>query len=134
MLPFDFKNCPVECTLNTIGGKWSINIMRDLFLGKTRFSQFLQTNHGLSSKVLSTRLKELQTQQLVEKIAVELTPLKIEYRLTEKGRALGDVLYHLAMYSMDHQPEKVYNGTSKHQQRDSINLRQVFNSTAEYAK
>ena len=78
MLPFDFKNCPVECTLNTIGGKWSINIMRDLFLGKTRFSQFLQTNHGLSSKVLSTRLKELQTQQLVEKIAVELTPLKIE--------------------------------------------------------
>ena len=97
MLPFDFKNCPVECTLNTIGGKWSINIMRDLFLGKTRFSQFLQTNHGLSSKVLSTRLKELQTQQLVEKIAVELTPLKIEYKLTEKGRALGDVLYHLAI-------------------------------------
>ena len=133
-LPFDFKVCPIECTLDTIGGKWSINIIRDLFLGKTRFSQFLESNNGLSGKVLSTRLRELQAQGLVEKEVVEITPLRAQYKLTEKGWALGNLLYHLAMYSMNQQPERVYNGTSLHLERDKGNLRHVFNSNPDHSK
>ena len=128
-MPFDFKVCPVEVSMEIIGRKWSLNIIRDLFLGRTRFSEFLEVNPRLSSKVLSTRLKELQDCGIIEKRVVEKTPLLIEYGLTEKGRALGDVLYHLAAYSMNNYTDRVYEGNSQHLQRDLDGLRQVFKTT-----
>ena len=129
LIPFDFKMCPVEASVEIIGRKWSLNIIRDLFMGRTRFSEFLEVNPRLSSKVLSTRLKELQECGIIEKRVVETTPLLIEYGLTEKGRALGDILYHLAVYSMNHYTDRVYKENSLHLQRDLNNLKQIFTTT-----
>ena len=126
MLSFAFQNCPIECTLDSIGRKWAVNIIRDLFLDRKRFSEFLKFNPQLSSKVLSTRLKELQASGLVKKTVIETTPLLIEYSLSDKGRSLGEVLYHMAMYSMTHHSDEVYHGNEEYLERDMENLKQVF--------
>jgi DNA-binding HxlR family transcriptional regulator len=126
MLPFAFRYCPIERTLDSIGRKWAINIIRDLFLGRKRFSEFLQFNPQLSGKVLSTRLKELQEYGLVEKTVIETTPVLVEYSLTERGRALGEVLYQMAVFSMRHHADDIYHGDDEHLERDLENLRQVF--------
>jgi DNA-binding HxlR family transcriptional regulator len=126
MSSFSFQHCPIECTLDSIGRKWTINIIRDLFLGRKRFSEFLKHNPQLSGKVLSTRLKELQACGLVEKSVVETTPLLIEYSLTDKGRSLGEVMYQMAVFSMRHHSDEVYHGKDEHIESDMKNLQRVF--------
>lgn len=125
-LPPAFKYCPIERTMNSIGRKWAINIIRDMFRGKKRFSEYLQCNPQLSGKVLSTRLKELQECGLVEKTVIEITPLRVEYGLSEEGRALGDVLYQMAVFSMRYHVDDIYHGNDENLERDLENLKQVF--------
>ncbi len=102
------KRCPVEVTLQKIGRKWTVNILRDIFQGKTRFSDFLKANPLLSTKTLSLRLKELTTVGLIDKAIKSKTPLLIEYHLTEKGRALGHVIRELAIFSIQQNPTEVF--------------------------
>jgi len=102
------KCCPVEATFEHIGKKWSINILRDLFMGKKRFREFLETNKKLSGKVLSQRLRDLEKHKLIHKKIVSKTPLKAEYALTEKGRNLNKVLYEVIMFSMKNYPKQVF--------------------------
>ncbi len=128
-LPFSFKYCPIELTLKSIGRKWAINIIRDMFHGKTRFSEYLRSNPQLSGKVLSTRLKDLQECGLVEKTVIETTPLLVEYGLTEEGRALGEVLYQMAMFSMRYHVEDIYHGNDENIERDLENLEKVFGAS-----
>ncbi|MHA2027455.1 MAG: winged helix-turn-helix transcriptional regulator [Candidatus Thorarchaeota archaeon] len=102
------KRCPVEVTLQFIGRKWTLHLIRDMFQGETRFSGFLKANPKLSTKILSLRLKELETIGLIEKSIKRKTPLLIEYHLTEKGKALGDVITELAIFSIKHNPTEVF--------------------------
>ena len=108
MTQFNFRQCPIELSMEQLGKKWAIPIIRDLFNGKTRFKEFLESNPELSAKMLSTRLRDLQGHGIVEKRVVTTTPLLIEYGLTEKGRALGDVLYSLALFSIRFHPDEVF--------------------------
>jgi DNA-binding HxlR family transcriptional regulator len=112
--------------MEQLGGKWAMTIVRDLYMGKTRFKEFLENNPDLSSKVLSTRLKELQAYGVVEKNVVTATPLLIQYRLTERGRALGDVLYSLAVYSINFHADEVYRKPPNDVEGDLLELRQMF--------
>lgn len=128
-LQFGFRRCPLEVSVDMIGGKWSLQIIRDLFMGRTRFSDYLRFNQGLSGKVLAARLRELQEHGLVEKRVVSVTPLKVEYGLTEKGVALGDVLYQVALFSMRYNVDDVYGGDYEEVERDMKNLKQVFRAT-----
>jgi len=105
---FSFRRCPIELSMEQLGRKWAIPIIRDLFNGRTRFKEFLESNPELSAKVLSTRLRDLQGHGIIEKRVVRTTPLLIEYGLTEKGRALGDVLYSLALFSIRFHPDEVF--------------------------
>ena len=125
MYDFGFKRCPLEVSADIIGGKWTLQIIRDLFMERKQFSEFLNFNPGLSSKVLSTRLKELQERGLIEKRVVSVTPIKIEYHLTEKGVALGDVLFHVALFSIHHDEREVYGG-GYDPSNDIEGLREVF--------
>ena len=127
MLQLGFKYCPIECTVEVIGRKWAIPIIRDFFKGKTRFTEFLKENPKLSSKVLSTRLKELQQSGIVNKNIVQTTPLLIEYTLTEKGKALGEILFHLASFSLKYHQNEVYQGNIENIERDIETLKKVFN-------
>ena len=129
MYDFGFKRCPLEISVDMIGGKWTLQILRDLFMGRNRFSDFLEFNPGLSGKVLSTRLKELQKNGLVEKKVVSITPLRVEYELSGKGYALGDVLYQIALFSMRFYTNDVYSRGYDAIEKDMNGLREVFHAT-----
>jgi len=120
---FNFKHCPIELSMEQLGRKWAMPLIRDLFNGKTRFKEFLEANPEMSAKVLSTRLKDLQEFGIIEKKVTRTTPLLIEYGLTEKGRALGDVLYSLAMFSIRFSPDEVFDEPLENLERD---LRSIF--------
>ena len=94
------KACPIQTTLDYIWKKWTLVLIRDLFYGRRRFKEFLEANPGLSSKVLSERLRELVRNGLVEKKVVSTNPVLIEYTLTERGRSLNKVLYEMAMFGV----------------------------------
>jgi len=93
------KSCPIENTLNYIGKKWSINILRDMFMGKTKFTEFLKANPQLSTKMLALRLRELEDNKLIQKNITNTHPVNIEYSLTGRGRSLNKIMYELAIYA-----------------------------------
>lgn len=107
-LPEYMRACPIETAVGYIGKKWAVNIVRDLFIGKKRFSQFLHANPDLSTKMLSTRLRELEKDGFITKRVVSTNPIYIEYALTGKGRALNGILLELAVFSFRFCPSEVY--------------------------
>ncbi len=75
-----------------IGRRWTGAILRALLDGSTRFGDLLAAVPGLSDRLLSERLKELEAEGIVTRTVIPATPVRIEYGLTEKGRALSDVM------------------------------------------
>ena len=122
----EIENCPIEVTLEIVGKKWSINIIRDLFKRKTRFSEFLESNPQLSTKMLSLRLKELQKFNIIKKTVKSTTPVKIEYNLTKTGKDLNKILFYLAEFSLRNYPNEVYTKESRSIESDISNLRKIF--------
>lgn len=92
-----YSPCPVETTLNLIGNKWKILIIRDLLLGKRRFGELKRSisatkNQSISQKVLTQNLRELESAKLVcRKVYAEVPP-KVEYSLTELGQSLKSII------------------------------------------
>jgi DNA-binding HxlR family transcriptional regulator len=85
--------CPVARTLNIIGDRWAILVLRDLFLhGPCRFQDFERSLNGITPGVLSQRLKEFEAHGVIEGRLYAEHPPRHEYLLTEKGRELGPVL------------------------------------------
>ncbi|MCH7836035.1 MAG: helix-turn-helix transcriptional regulator [Chloroflexi bacterium] len=99
--PYD-QTCPIARTLDIIGDRWTLLIVRDLFMGKTRFNQFLASSPGLPSKLLSDRLKKLEQHDLVERVVYSQHPLRAEYRLTDQGRTLAPVIEEIVRWGLDH--------------------------------
>jgi DNA-binding HxlR family transcriptional regulator len=89
--------CPIELALQLINRKWVIQILRDMFFGKTRFNEFKENKLGLSNKVLSHCLKDMEENKLIKRHVLDDA---IEYRLTDFGRSLNKVLYELAMFTL----------------------------------
>ncbi len=94
------KICPIDVAIKYVGKKWTIEIIKDMFLGMSHFNEFLDANPALSAKVLSQRLKELEANGIAEKRVISVTPLSIEYHLTPKGKSLNRVIYELAGFAM----------------------------------
>lgn len=84
--------CPVGRSAELVGDRAVLLILRDLFFGIRRFEAF-QANSGLSPQLLSDRLKRLEQEGVVEKRLYQQRPARHEYWLTDKGKALFDVLY-----------------------------------------
>ena len=85
--------CPVyHRAIELIGRRWTGAIIRVLMSGATRFSDVTAAIPCLSDRLLSERLKELEAEGIVSRTVIPATPVRIEYRLTEKGRALNDVM------------------------------------------
>jgi DNA-binding HxlR family transcriptional regulator len=99
--PTLLKRCPLKNTLRYIGKKWSMSIIQDLFAGKSRFSEFLASSPEMSTKMLSTRLKDLEREKIIRKKIVSTSPVVIEYSLTERGRKLNKILYEIAVFSIN---------------------------------
>lgn len=103
-----FYRCPVQVALNYIEKKWALNIIRDAFQGKKRFTEFLNANPGMSTKMLSRRLKELQQAGLLDKAIINKTPMLIEYHLTPRRLALNKVIYELSVFSIEYLTGEVF--------------------------
>ena len=101
------NNCPIETTLQYLGKRWSLLIIRDLFMGKKRFKDFLSATPELSGKMLSDRLRELEKNNIVRKTVVSTSPLLIEYELTKKGKGLNKIIYELAQFGVSHLKSEV---------------------------
>lgn len=100
--------CPVDKTLNLISKKWSIQIIRDMFFGKKHFKDFKEDKPKLSNKVLSSCLKDLEENGLIEKKVLNTTPVTTEYYLTEYGRSMNRIVYELAMFTLDDELDDTY--------------------------
>lgn len=91
-LPLD-PQCPVGRALELIGERWTILILRDMFVyGPRRFSDWEQTLPGIAPSTLSTRIKKLEKAELIERRAYSVHPPRYEYVLTRKGKALGPAM------------------------------------------
>jgi DNA-binding HxlR family transcriptional regulator len=84
--------CPVAMTAQIVSGKWTLLIIRDLAAGTKRFSELERSLHGISPKTLSERLSTLEAEGIARRQMYAEVPPKVEYSLTEKGRALVAVI------------------------------------------
>jgi DNA-binding HxlR family transcriptional regulator len=83
--------CSIARALSVVGDRWTLLLLRDLFLGARRFEHF-EASLGASPHVLSTRLRKLVDHDILERRPYQERPLRHEYRLTEKGRDLYPVI------------------------------------------
>jgi DNA-binding HxlR family transcriptional regulator len=83
--------CSVARALSVVGDRWTLLILRDLFLGSHRFEQF-EASLRASPHLISTRLRKLVDHGILERLAYREKPVRHEYRLTEKGRDLYPVI------------------------------------------
>jgi len=96
-------DCPVARTLDIVGERWSVLILRDLFLrGPCRFQDFQTSLAGISPNTLSARLKRLEDADIIERRMYADHPPRAEYVLTDKGRELGPVLKALRAWGERH--------------------------------
>ena len=87
------QNCPVARTLDLIGERWTILILRDLLRkGPQRFQDFQDSLAGAAPNTISARLKAMEEQGLIARRQYSEHPPRLEYYLTERGRSLGPVL------------------------------------------
>lgn len=90
---YDIRDCPVARTLDLIGERWTILLLRDLLLeGPRRFQDFQTSLPGVAPNVLSARLKSLEDNGLVRRELYNERPPRLQYVLTDLGRSLGPVV------------------------------------------
>ena len=96
-------DCPLARTLDIIGERWSVLILRDLFLqGARKFQDFENSLSGISPNTLSARLKRLEEAGIIERRFYAEHPPRAEYVLTAKGRELGTVMKALRAWGERH--------------------------------
>lgn len=84
--------CPVSRVLEIIGDKWSLLVVRDLILGKTRFKDFISSPEGIPTNILTNRLQKLADHGVIEKKPVSEGARRFAYLLTKKGEALRPIM------------------------------------------
>ncbi len=84
--------CPVACSLDIFGDRWTLLVIRDLFLGRTRFKDFTASPEGIPTNILAERLERLLAHGIIEQIPAEDGTKRLAYRLTKKGKSLGPML------------------------------------------
>ena len=101
------STCPVACTLDIVGDRWPLLLVRDLLRGKARYSQFLESAEHIPTNILADRLKRLEREGLITSTAYSEHPRRLEYRLTDDGRSLGRAVGALAAWGLEHIPGTV---------------------------
>jgi len=94
--------CPIAQALDIVGDRWTLLIVRDLFLGRRRFSDLLAASPGIPPRLLSGRLKRLEQHGLIERVIYSEYPLRAEYRLTDEGLTLEPVIGAMLTWGLDH--------------------------------
>jgi DNA-binding HxlR family transcriptional regulator len=104
----ELKSCPIETTFKIIGKRWTVLIIREILRGNTHFNRFMENIDGISPKVLTERLRELEQLGIIRRRIVSEYPVKVEYSLTDLGRGFEPVLLSAASFSMKYMPRTVF--------------------------
>ncbi len=94
--------CPVETTLSLISDKWKILILRDLLTGTKRFGELKRSVTGISQKVLTANLRQMEENALLTRKVYAEVPPRVEYTLTDLGLSLKPVLSAMEVWGMDY--------------------------------
>lgn len=98
------SDCPVACTLDLIGDRWTLLIVRDLVRGKRYFDDFLRSSEAIATNVLSARLRALCEQGLVEKTRDPSDRRRHTYALSADGKRLVELLGNIAAWGLKYLP------------------------------
>lgn len=84
--------CPIANTLDIIGDKWTLLVVRDLLAGKSTYSEFQSSPEKIPTNILADRLKRLIKKDIILKTPYQDRPVRYAYQLTDKGISLGPIL------------------------------------------
>jgi DNA-binding HxlR family transcriptional regulator len=96
----DNETCPVCRTAEIVCGKWTLLVIRDLAEGRSRFCELERSLQGISPRTLSLRLRALEEEGIVERQTFPEVPPRVEYALTDKGRALVPLIEDMRAYGL----------------------------------
>ena len=91
--------CPISSFLDLLGDKWTLLVVRDLLVGKTRFGEIEAGHEHIPTSILANRMKALVAHGIVTRVQYSERPTRFEYHLTEKGAALRPVLIAMSNWS-----------------------------------
>ena len=94
--------CPVSCTLDVLGDRWTLLVVRDMMRGKRRFAELVDTPEGIPTNILADRLKRLTSAGVVEPRRYSDHPPRMEYVLTAKGEDLRPVMRAMVDWGVRH--------------------------------
>jgi DNA-binding HxlR family transcriptional regulator len=116
----EIKSCPIEATFKIIGKRWTVLIIREILRGNTQFNRFMENIEGISPKVLTERLRELERFGIIKRRIVSEYPIRVEYSLTDVGKGFEPVLLSAASFSMKYMPRTVFKDGRPRTQREII--------------
>jgi DNA-binding HxlR family transcriptional regulator len=94
------SNCPVSCSLDIWGDKWSLLIVRDLMFAKERtYGDFLKSPEGIATNILASRLQTLEDNKIIKKSDHPASKAKVLYRLTKKGIDLLPIMIEINLWA-----------------------------------
>jgi DNA-binding HxlR family transcriptional regulator len=96
------SHCPVSCTLDVIGDRWTLLVVRDLMRGKKRFGEFMDSPEQIPTNILANRLKRLLSLGVIASRRYSDHPVRLEYALTPKGEDLRPVLRAMVDWGVRH--------------------------------
>ena len=102
----DLPACPVEITMGLIGEKWKVLIIRDLLTGKKRFGELKKSVTGITQKVLTNNLRQMEASGLIKRKVYAEVPPRVEYSLTETGLSLKPVLDSMVEWGNDYREKQ----------------------------
>jgi len=94
------SRCPVACSLDVLGDRWTLLVIRDLFTGKSRFGEFMTSPEHIPTNILAERLKRLERAGVIASTPYSQHPPRLDYHLTERGRELGPVVDAIANWGL----------------------------------
>jgi DNA-binding HxlR family transcriptional regulator len=103
--------CPAEATLSVIGGRWKVPLLYHLFQGTKRFSELQRAISGITQKMLTQQLREMERDGLVQREVYPTVPPKVEYSLTPLGMSLQPVIDAMCDWGMSYQEGRLEPGT-----------------------
>jgi DNA-binding HxlR family transcriptional regulator len=99
--------CPLSCSLEVIGDRWTMLVLRDLLIGKKRFNEFLESPEKISTNILTDRLARMEQTGLVKARLYSERPRRFEYTLTRKGEGLLPVMQELCRWGNQFLPDTI---------------------------
>ena len=99
------SNCPIACTLDLLGDRWTLLLVRDLVAGKSRYGEFLESSERIPTNILAERLQRLEAAGIITSTPYQENPPRWAYTLTPKGEDLKPALGAMAQWAMHHLPK-----------------------------